>query len=92
MKLPGAVIAEILEQSVENCYTADAAIKVGGMIQVGGIVFNYDPNRARGNRVVRIRLDAGRWDTKLMYTVATNTMLAKGGHNYQGFLGGEGRH
>jgi 5'-nucleotidase/UDP-sugar diphosphatase len=89
MRLSGVAITEILKQAVENCYTADAAVKVGGMIQVSGIRFDYDPNHAKGERVVRIRLDTGRWDPKAVYTVATNTMLAKGGHNYREFLGGK---
>lgn len=89
MRLSGSAVTAILEQAVENCYTADAAVKVGGMIQVGGIEFDYDPNHTKGERVVRTRLDAGRWDPKATYTVATNTMLAKGGHNYRGFLGGK---
>jgi 2',3'-cyclic-nucleotide 2'-phosphodiesterase (5'-nucleotidase family) len=89
MRLSGAAIIEVLEQAVENCYTADAAVKVGEMIQVGGIGFDYDPNYVKGERVVRIRLNTGRWDPKVTYTVVTNTMLARGGHNYREFRGGK---
>jgi 2',3'-cyclic-nucleotide 2'-phosphodiesterase (5'-nucleotidase family) len=89
MKLSGMAITAILEQAVENCYTADAAVKVGGMIQVGGIEFDYDPNRTKGERVVRVVCAGKPLDPKAMVTVATNTMLARGGHNYREFLGGK---
>ena len=43
MQLAGAQIRDILEQSVENTFSDDPATKVGGMIQVSGIRFRFDP-------------------------------------------------
>jgi hypothetical protein len=43
MEMNGAQLLEIVEQSLENIYTDDPAKKVGGMIQVSGLTFTYDP-------------------------------------------------
>ena len=83
MRLSGGQIIEVLEQSVENTFTNDQAVKVGGMIQVSGIRFRYDPKKAKGSRVWHVERTEGRWDAKAEYVVATNTMMAGGGHNYQ---------
>jgi len=83
IRLSGSQIIEVLEQSVENIFTNDHAVKVGGMIQVSGIRFRYDPKQAKGSRVWHVERTEGRWDAKAEYVVATNTMMAGGGHNYQ---------
>ena len=61
------------------------------MIQVGGIRFRYDPKMAKGHRVWHVERTAGRWKPMDEYTVATNTMMAGGGHNYQTLTKGEKR-
>jgi 5'-nucleotidase len=91
MRLSGTQIIEVLEQSVENVFTDDPAVKVGGMIQVGGIRFRYDPKMAKGHRVWHVERTVGRWKPMDEYTVATNTMMAGGGHNYQTLTKGEKR-
>lgn len=91
MRLTGAQIIEVLEQAVENVFTDDPAVKVGGMIQVGGIRFRYDPKRTKGHRVWHVERTVGRWEPMDEYTVATNTMMAGGGHNYQILTKGEER-
>lgn len=83
IRLTGAQIIEVLEQAVENVYTSDPAVKVGGMIQVGGIRFRYDPKKAMGLRVWHVERALGNWNPTEEYTVVTNTMMAGGGHNYQ---------
>ncbi len=83
MRLTGREVIEVLEQAVENTYSADPAVKVGGMIQVSGIRFRYDPGKGKGERVVSVERTDGKWDPAAEYTVATNSMLAAGGHNYQ---------
>lgn len=89
MRLSGTQIIEVLEQAVENVLTDDPAVKVGGMIQVGGIRFRYDPKLAKGHRVWHVERTVGRWELMDKYTVATNTMMAGGGHNYQTLTKGE---
>lgn len=89
MRLTGAQVVEVLEQSVENVFTDDPEVKVGGMIQVSGIRFCYDPQRAKGQRVWRVERDEGRWEDSATYLVATNSMMAAGGHNYHTLTKGE---
>lgn len=91
MKLPGRKILDVLEQAVENTFTDDPAVKVGGMIQVSGLRFAYDPDRPKGGRVRRVELTGGDWDPDAEYTVATNGMLAAGGHNYAALKEGTNR-
>lgn len=90
MRLPAARIVEVLEQAVENVYSDDPAAKVGGMVQVSGLRFDYDPSLARGHRVTRVERIGGRWDPVGDYAVATNSMLAKGGHRQGSFAHGAG--
>jgi 2',3'-cyclic-nucleotide 2'-phosphodiesterase (5'-nucleotidase family) len=82
LKLPARKVLDVLEQAVENTFTDDPAVKVGGMIQVSGLRFTYDPNPPKGERVRRVQLTGGKWNPEAEYTVATNGMLAAGGHNY----------
>lgn len=91
MRLLGTQIIEVLEQAVENTFTDDPAVKVGGMIQVSGIRFRYDPKMAKGHRVWHVERTAGQWRPMNEYTVATNTMMADGGHNYRTLTKGEKR-
>ena len=91
MRLSGMQIIEVLEQAVENTFTDDYAMKVGGMIQVSGIRFRYDPQMAKGHRVWHVERTEGLWKPIDEYTVVTNTMLAGGGHNYQTLTKGEKR-
>jgi 5'-nucleotidase/UDP-sugar diphosphatase len=91
MRLSGAQVAEVLEQAVENVFSDDPQVKVGGMVQVSGIRFRYDPKLAKGQRVWHVERTGGRWDTTAEYLVVTNSMLAAGGHNYLTFTKGKDR-
>lgn len=86
MTLTGAELLQVLEQSVENVYTQDPLKKVGGMIQVSGIRFRYDPQRPLGERVTELLVGEDHVDPQRDYRVATNSLLAEGGHNYETFL------
>ncbi len=88
MKLTGAQIREVFEQAVENVFTTDATKKVGGMIQISGARFSYDPNQSRGERVKSILVGEKPLDSARIYTVAVNALLAEGGHNQKTFLAG----
>jgi 5'-nucleotidase / UDP-sugar diphosphatase len=89
MRLAGARIIDILEQAVDNVFSNDTSSKVGGMIQVSGLRFSYDPKNPKGHRILSIARTEGQWDAALDYSVATNSMLAKGGHNQDSFLHGQ---
>lgn len=91
MTLTGAQLIETLEQAVENVYAQDAAKKVGGMIQVSGLLFRYDPQRPYGERVTELRVGEEHVDPKREYRVVTNSLLAEGGHNYKAFLLGKAK-
>jgi len=91
MRLTGEQIINVLEQAIENVFTDDPAVKVGGMIQVGGLRFCYDPTLLKGQRVLRVEMPQDRWNSMDKYTVATNSMMAGGGHNYQALINGEAR-
>lgn len=89
MRLGGAQVLEVLEQAVTNVFTEDPKLKVGGMIQISGIRFQYDPKRAPGERVMKVERTEGKWKLDHLYRVVTNSMLAKGGHNQRTLLQGE---
>lgn len=89
MRLPGVRIVEILEQAIENSHTSDPAVKVGGMVQLSGLRFRYDPSLPLGHRVLEIERTEGKWDPRGEYAVVTNTLLAHGGHHYKSFAHGD---
>ncbi|EMI22495.1 5'-nucleotidase domain-containing protein, partial [Rhodopirellula maiorica SM1] len=88
MQLSGKQIRDILNQAVENVFTKDIDKKVGGMIQVSGLHFTYDPKRSSGNRIVEIQMQERPWRADRTYRVATNSMLVSGGHRQSTFSGG----
>ncbi|GAA5510951.1 bifunctional UDP-sugar hydrolase/5'-nucleotidase [Novipirellula caenicola] len=88
MQLSGSELREILEQAVENVFTKDLDKKVGGMIQVSGMRFRYDRDKPLGERVEDIHMEPRQWSPERKYRVATNSMLAAGGHHQQTFTRG----
>ena len=91
MRLTGAQIRQALEQAIENFTTTDMTKKVGGMIQVSGLRFSYDPKARRGRRVSEVMVAGSPLAPRRRYTVAVNALLAEGGHNYQSFTRGTDR-
>lgn len=88
MTLTGRQIKAILEQSIENFSAEDPREKVGGMIQVSGLTFAYDPHKRKGVRVETISVAGTFLDAGKRYRVATNSLLAEGGHKYDEFKRG----
>lgn len=88
MTLSGRQIKSILEQSIENFSAEDPREKVGGMIQVSGLTFAYDPRKRKGARVETISVAGAPLDVGKRYRVATNSLLAEGGHKYDEFKRG----
>lgn len=91
MKLTGEQIREVLEQSIENVTTQDTTKKVGGMIQVSGLQFSYKPNAPQGQRVQTVTVGGQPLASGRYYSVATNALLAQGGHRYVTFKQGRDR-
>jgi 5'-nucleotidase len=85
MEMQGVRLLEILEQSIENVHTKEAEKKVGGMIQVSGLSFTYNEQRPFGNRVLRALVGGTPISRGTFYRVATNSLLAQGGHRYRTF-------
>ena len=85
LSLSGAQLRAILEQSLENTYTDDPKKKVGGLIQVSGLTFEYDRDAPTGQRVLEIVVGAAPLDSERRYRVVTNSLLAEGGHHYRTF-------
>lgn len=91
LRLTGQQIREVLEQAIENFSTTDVTEKVGGMIQVSGLQFQYDPESERGDRVKNITIGDRELVPRRHYAVAINGLLAEGGHNYEEFERGTDR-
>lgn len=85
MTLTGTQIREVLEQSIHNVYTDQLREKVGGMIQVSGVRFTYDPRKPRGERLVQAAVGHAPLEAERAYRVVTNSLLAEGGHHYRAF-------
>lgn len=91
LTLTGAEIRTILEQSVENVLTDDPQQKVGGIIQVSGLRFRYDPHAPSFHRVLAVSISGAPLAPDRRYRVATNSLLSEGGHRYQTFREGRDR-
>lgn len=89
MRLSGARIVEILEQAVDNVFTADPTVKLGGMIQLSGLRFKYRATNAKGHRITSIERTTGKWNPADEFLIVTNSMMAQGGHNQGAFRHGE---
>jgi 5'-nucleotidase / UDP-sugar diphosphatase len=68
--------------------TDDPVKKVGGMIQVSGISFTYEPGQQFGSRVRKVLVGGKPLQAQQKYRIVTNEMLAGGGHNYRAFTRG----
>lgn len=91
MRLTGEQIRDVLEQSIENFTTQDTTKKVGGMIQVSGLQFTYKPNAPFNQRVQTVTVAGKPLEFRRDYFIATNALLAQGGHNYVTFKQGRDR-
>ena len=92
MRLTGTQIRQVLEQAIENFTTTDVTRKVGGMIQVSGLHFSYNPEARPNRRVQEVTVGGQALEPRRRYTVAVNALLAEGGHNYRWFERGIDRH
>jgi 5'-nucleotidase / UDP-sugar diphosphatase len=91
MRLTGTDLLELLEQAVENVLTKDPHEKVGGILQVSGMTFTYTSHKAYPTRVQVAAVLGKPLVQDKVYEVATNSLLAQGGHRHQTFLNGKDR-
>jgi 2',3'-cyclic-nucleotide 2'-phosphodiesterase (5'-nucleotidase family) len=87
--MTGRQVRNTLEQAVTNTFSEDPRTKVGGMIQISGLQFTYDPARSPAVRQVKVGEEP--LDDDRHYAVVTNSMMAQGGHNYREFLQAQDR-
>lgn len=85
MRMSGSSIQEVLEQAVTNFSAEKATDRVGGVIQVSGLTFKYDKGAPAGQRVWEVTVNGEPLQPDRQYTVATNSLLAQGGHKYAEF-------
>lgn len=91
MTLSGQQIQDIIQQSLQNTYTDDVKKKVGGLVQVSGIHFKYKQVDSEPAQLIEIRVNDDKLNLQQDYKIATNSLLASGGHNYKTFLQGKNR-
>ena len=82
MMLTGRQIRRIVEKSLAP---------KNGFLQVSGLTVDYDPSAPAGSRIMRISCGGEDLRDGGIYTVATNSYLAKGGDGYSTFLEGRKR-
>lgn len=90
MTLRGGQLRDILEQSIERTYTDEPMLKVGGLLQVSGLRFTYDPKLPKGQRVKEVAINDAALDDGKAYRVTTNSLFAQGGLGLSTFT--EGQH
>lgn len=91
LTLTGQQIRTLLEQSLENTYTDEMEIKVGGIIQTSGLNVRFNPKGKSMARLASIQIAGRPLENDKKYRVVTNSMLAEGGHRYRTFLEGKDR-
>jgi 2',3'-cyclic-nucleotide 2'-phosphodiesterase (5'-nucleotidase family) len=69
----------------------DPEKKVGGMIQVSGLRFTYTVDKKFVSRVQAVLVAGKPLSLRQHYRIATNSMLADGGHHYRAFTRGADR-
>ncbi len=95
LKITGAELKQALEEALDHALTQ---LVTGAYPYTGGLRFDVDYTRARGERLsnLQVRNEQGQWvplDPDATYEVATNDFLADGKDGYAtlGRIGGERR-
>jgi 5'-nucleotidase / UDP-sugar diphosphatase len=90
MRLTGAQVLEILEQSATNQDPGDSSQIVGGLVQTAGLRWTVDFSQPPGSRVSGVLVRGTPIQMDRLYPVGTNAGMARGLHRYQAFT--EGQH
>lgn len=89
LRLTGAQVLSILEQSATNLGPEDVFDRVGGLVQTSGIGWTFDLNRPAGRRVSDVTIDGRAIETDRLYLAATNVGMLEGLHRYAAFAQGQ---
>ncbi|MGW8481833.1 ExeM/NucH family extracellular endonuclease [Microbacterium sp. NPDC055903] len=79
LELTGAQLKSVLEEQWQPDGASRPFLKLGVS---DGLVYTYDPDAARGERITSITLDGTAIDPDATYLVAANSFLAAGGDNF----------
>ncbi|MEK8090733.1 bifunctional UDP-sugar hydrolase/5'-nucleotidase [Thermithiobacillus plumbiphilus] len=88
MRLTGAQIQEILEQSATNQKPDDPMDAVGGLIQTAGLRWTVDLSRPSGQRIRDVAVGDSPLDPERSYRVVTHSGMLAGIHRYETFADG----
>ena len=88
VKLTGAQILEVLEQSATNLRPLDDMDRVGGMVQTAGVRWTIDFTQPPGRRIRAVSIGGAELDPTRMYRVMTNGGMLQGTHRYTAFARG----
>lgn len=91
MKLTGAQIASVLEQTATNLAPADPMDRVGGLVQTSGLAYTADLRAPIGSRISDILVDGQPLVADRVYDIAANAGIARGLHRYSAFTEGRDR-
>jgi 5'-nucleotidase / UDP-sugar diphosphatase len=89
MRLTGAQVLEILEQSATNQDPGDSSQIVGGLVQTAGLRWRVDFSQPAGSRVSDVLVRGTQIQMDRLYPVGTNAGMARGLHRYQAFTEGQ---
>lgn len=88
VRLTGAQIRAILEQSAANVAPDDPEQAVGGLVQTAGMEWTADLTKPVGCRIADVTVGGASIDTSRHYLVATHGGMLKGIHRYEAFQQG----
>lgn len=79
LAIRGAELLEVLEHGLDRRISRGYS---GSMPQIAGMRLEYDPGRAKGERIVRLEIDGKPLDPAASYRLVTSTYLASGGSDF----------
>ncbi|WP_082406122.1 choice-of-anchor I family protein [Microbacterium sp. No. 7] len=88
VSLTGAQLKSVLEEQWQPDGSSRPKLHLGVS---EGFAYTYDPDAARGARIVSMTLNGAAIDPASTYTVVTNSFLADGGDNFVTFASGADR-
>jgi 5'-nucleotidase / UDP-sugar diphosphatase len=88
LKMTGAQVLEVLEQSVANQKPEKVEEIVGGLVQTAGLRWTVDYDQPVGRRVSQVEVNGESIQPERWYQAATNGGMLSGLHNYTSFSQG----
>jgi 2',3'-cyclic-nucleotide 2'-phosphodiesterase (5'-nucleotidase family) len=89
VRLSGAQLIDILEQSATNIAPSDPERIVGGLVQTAGMTWTVDLTQPIDSRIRDVAVDGKPIGLKRQYLVATQSGMMRGIHRYRSFARGQ---